>query len=140
MLRLHKNSDAFHLAKLSDQKFAQYTLTHFLFIHLIREVLDRDQLGRQFFSNPSAFINLNKGRERLRYCIDNIAKVLARTLDSEHRRRNKDDQFFDYKTELKNSKAVAEITDSVMLKYDVLVDDDSAKVFSDLWISSEDLV
>lgn len=129
-----------HLAKLSDRKFAQYALTRFFMVYLVREVLDKDSLGRKFFDNPSEFIDQPKGRERWRYCVDNISKVLARTLDNVYLRRNKDQEFFDYKGELRNSKSVADLNDDVMLRYDVLVDDDSAKTFSELWATSETAV
>jgi len=123
----------------SNQPFAQYSLTRFLLMYLIREALEVDKTGKLFCENPSNFINQNNGRSRLVYCVDKTATALARLLDNEVKRRN-EDGYFDYKRELKNRTSVHGLRSMVISSYQIIVDYGTIKPFSQEWLESESVV
>ena len=124
-------------SKITDKGFASYTLTRFVFIYFIRRVLESDDFGKKFIENPKEFVDAPKKRKRLLYCISTIANVLAIVLENEFNTRNQGDEFFDYKSELKNENKVEILTGNVLLQYNISRNIGFMKSFSELWKESE---
>jgi len=124
------------LALLENQLFARYTITRFLVLYLLREALEKDPLGKEFCLRPEPFVGSSKSRQRLDECLDRVAQVVLRILDSEVKRRDADPAApFDYKRDLKSSNSVREIASTVVSHYQIAVDSKLALTFSDGWKS-----
>ena len=124
------------LFKEENRLFANYGLTRFLILYLVREALDTDDTGRTLCRNPTPFIDKENGRDRIKGCMKNLVKSVIRPLDNEVTRRNKPPNVFDYKRQLKSSKAVDELCATVIGHYQVILDNGYAKPFSEQWEST----
>jgi hypothetical protein len=122
------------LELLENNLFARYTLTRFLVLYLLREVLETDELGKTYCLDPSGFINSPKKRTRLKECIDKISKVVVRLLNGEVKRRDADAKApFDFKRELKSPNSVRDIRSTIVSQYQIAVDGKLAPTFSVEW-------
>jgi hypothetical protein len=123
---------------LENQLFARYTITRFLVLYLLREALEKDPLGKDFCLRPTQFLKSSKRRAHLEECIDKVAKVVVRILDSEVKRRDADSSTpFDYKRELKSPNSVREIRSTIVSHYQIAVDSKLAPTFSGEWKKSK---
>jgi hypothetical protein len=98
-----------HLGKMENALFGQYGLTPFLAMYLLREALETDDVGKDFCKNPSEFLSQKNGSARIVKCIDVVSKTVVTLLDTEFTRLNADGAFFDYKRELKSTKAIQDL-------------------------------
>lgn len=122
---------------MTNQLFGTYRSTRFLIVYLLREILELDDQGKEFCSNPSAFVVNSTDRTRLRKSLLGIVKPIVRVLDNEATRRSEDpDRGFDYKRELKSPKAIQDIKGTVISQYQVILDNEYAPSFSSLWKES----
>jgi hypothetical protein len=124
------------LALMQNSLFAHYGLTKFLMLHLVREALITDSLGSALYQQPSAFLEQNKGQERIAYATGKLAQTLARVLDREVTRRSTPDPY-DFKRELKSQRSVVDLTSTVVAHYQIAVDSELAPTFSKLWEESK---
>ena len=113
--------------------FASYTLTRFLVLYLVREALETDPVGQEFFQNPSAFMKEENGRARLKECMESLVKSVIRPLDNEVARLSNLSEVYDYKRQLKSPKSVGEMRTTVIAHYQVILDNGYAPRFSDQW-------
>jgi hypothetical protein len=123
------------LSVLDDAVFANYTLTRWLVLHLVREALLTDAVGKSCFGRPSDFLSQPNGRVRLRECIGHITQTLVRALNGEVKRRS-DAGYFDYKKLLKNKEFVSEIRSKLIPFYQMAIDSALAKPFAKNWTDS----
>jgi hypothetical protein len=119
-----------------DKVFASYTLTRWLVLHLVREALIRDPLGKKCFENPKVFIEQQNGRVRLKACIGQIAQIIVRLLNAEYIRLTKSG-YFDYKKELKSKEFILKIGAAIVPGYQIAVDSKLCPSFADDWAKSE---
>ena len=123
---------------LKNQLFARYTITRFLMLYLIREVLETDPTGIEFCAEPDRFVKSSRRRKRFDESIEKLAKVVARLLDAEVKRRDGDPNSpFDYKRELKSPNDVRKLAGTIVSHYQLAVDGDLAPTFSSLWKKSK---
>ncbi len=123
--------------KMDTRRFANYPLTKFFLLYLVRLALELDEKGKEFIDKPLDFLNQNKGRERLKYCFKRIVKTLATILNSEVERKIKEKGFFDYKTELKNPASIRDLSSLLLTHYEIVINNNYDEPFSKLWIASE---
>jgi hypothetical protein len=122
---------------LENQLFARYSITRYLMLYLLREALDKDPEGKEFCSDPTPFINTKKKQVRVMECVDKVAQVVVRILDSEIKRRDADPSApFDFKRELKSPNSVREIRSTIVSHYQIAVDSKLAPTFSGEWKKS----
>ena len=125
------------LSLLDDTLFAHYTLTRWLALFLLREALLTDPLGKELFENPRAFLAETNGRERLRLCIAHVTQSVVRLVNGEIIRHKKAQQdYFNYKGDLKNKEYVANLRSKVIPIYQIIVDGGQTESFSRKWKSS----
>jgi len=125
------------LGLLENQLFATYSITRFLVLYLLREALEKDETGKEFCLNPAKFLNSAKKRAHLIDCVDKVAQVVVRILDSEVKRRDADPSApFDFKRELKSPNSVREIRSTIVSHYQIAVDSKLAPTFSEIWKKS----
>ena len=133
--------DAYHvvmekLELLEDQLFAQYVLTRWLVISLLREALITDEFGKRLYANPSTFLAEPTGRARLQECIAHVVLSLVRLLDAAIKRQKADQKYFDYKRDLKNREYVTGITAQIIPIYQITVDSQHTESFSAKWAAT----
>jgi hypothetical protein len=123
---------------LENGLFGRYSITKYLALYLLRELLEKDPMGKEFCTNPKKFTGSPALRARAGNCIDRIAKIVIRILNTEANRRDRDDAknqtgLFDFKNELKSPSAVRQIKDNIITSYQILADNNGAPMFSNLW-------
>jgi hypothetical protein len=121
------------LKTMSHALFADYTQTHYLFHYLTREALETDELGRQFILSPSEFVHTTDGRNRLKRAINPIVSALMRIMDADLKRRENENEEFDFKKDLKSKTKIGEIRSRVIPQYQMSVDSRMTLSFSNLW-------
>lgn len=117
-----------------DKLFAQYTLTRWLLLYLLREALLTDELGKKLFADPSAFLVAPNGRTKLRECVGHVTQALVRLLNGIiNRKTSSDAPYFDYKKELKNKEFVFSTKSQIIPNYQIVLDSRHTESFSDKW-------
>lgn len=129
--------DALTRRKLKDMKqvsFAGYSLTPFLFLYLLREVLEDDTIGSEFCRNPSSFVRSPNGRSRLRQTAEPIITALMSIVDAYLKRYLEQHRFpFDHKKDLKSPSRISEIRSVVVPNYQMSKDASFTVPFSSGW-------
>jgi AIPR protein len=126
-----------HLNLLQNKLFAEYTLTRWLLIYLVRNVLREDPLGRALCENPSQFISQPEGRHRLKECTSYLGKNMANLLNTDANNISEKTGYFDYRTELKKKDSIRQQTNSLVGLFKQIVLNKYAESFSDIWKKSE---
>ncbi|MBZ0293611.1 MAG: AIPR family protein, partial [Anaerolineae bacterium] len=121
---------------LDNQRMANYSLTNFFLLYLIRLALETDTSGKLFCQNPHPFISSVDGHNRLQDCIRSILQDLLIDLNHELRERDEAGNTFDYKRELKSPNAVRSIARSIVAGYEKQVARGRIPAFSDQWEDS----
>lgn len=125
-------------SKMDNRLFANYALTRFFLLFLIRGVLEIDKTGKEFIENPSHFLSQFKGRKRLQYCFKELSELLCETLNIEVGMITEEEDYFDYKTRLKNPKSVHSLSTILLSRYKREIRNPRYGLpFSQLWINSE---
>lgn len=122
------------LALIENQLFANYSITQFLLVYLLRRILETDEFGRVFCADTSRFTGTKKDQQALLAIIDKIAKAMIRIVNREVKRRDADlENPFDFKRELKSPSAVRKLESTVIATYQILADDDESLTFGNRW-------
>jgi hypothetical protein len=126
------------LDMIENKLFANYRLTHFFLLYLVRQALETDPLGKQFCANPAQFTSTKRDQALLLATIDKVAQAIVRIVNGEVRRRDADkDTPFDFKRELKSPTAVRKLETTGITHYQVLTDSDAAVTFEKGWKSAK---
>jgi hypothetical protein len=121
-----------------NQLFARYTITRFLMLFLLREILETDSAGLRFCGEPGYFVKSRKRRKRFDGCMAKLTKVVVRLLDAEVNRRDGDVKSpFDYKRELKSPNDVRKLAGIIVSHYQLTVDSNLTPTFTSLWKKSK---
>jgi hypothetical protein len=118
---------------MKNKSFAYYGLSRFLFHYLLREVLETDEAGRQFCQNPTEYVRQPDHRMRLAHSIEPIVAALMRLMDA-YLTRNPN---FDFKKDLKSPTKISDLRLFVVPQFQIAVDTEGAKAFSEQWQESE---
>lgn len=125
---------------IESQLFAQYRLTHFFLMYVLRQVLETDPLGKQFCADPAPFISTKKDRDRLVKSVSRVVQVIMRIVNGEVRRKDDEakqdpSKFFDFKSDLKSPNQVRALVTTIVTHYQVMADSDMAVTFEKAWKS-----
>jgi len=115
---------------------ASYRLTEYFLLYLLRQVLELDEVGKNFCASPGRFLHETGGREKLRICTERIVKDIIIDLNAEVREREEAKNPFDYKRELKSPNPVKEISRSIIPQYQKAVSRGRACSFGTEWENS----
>jgi hypothetical protein len=119
---------------IENQLFAQYGLTQFCLMYLLRRAIEIDATGREFCADPSPFTGTKKEQAQLAATIDRIAQTLIRIVNSEVKRRDANlESPFDFKRELKSPTAIRTLESAIIAHYQILADNDAARTFEKGW-------
>ena len=122
------------IALLDDRLFANYTLTRWVALYLLREALLTDPLGKQLFENPSSFFQEKSGRDRVKKSVAHVAQSVMRLLNAEiNRQKAAQPDYFDYKRNLKSKDYVAKLCATVIPSYQIVIDSNHTDSFSQNW-------
>lgn len=134
------------LAVIDNELFANYGLTKYLLLYLVREALQTSSTGQLLINRPIEFLSEPNGRKRIHVAIGKLAKSIARILNTEINRREKaiassiaDRKAvdpFDFKRDLKSPNTVRALQSTVISQYQVMVDSDFSPSFDALWTQS----
>ena len=86
-------------SNIKNQLIGSYRLTRYVLMYLLREALETDDQGRKLCREPSVFLLVPNGRERLRKAIEPVLGDLVIDLNAELRDREEAGNPFDYKRE-----------------------------------------
>ena len=73
------------LGLIENKLFAQYRLTHFFLLYLVREALETDALGKKFCENPAPFCSMHKDQARLLSVLEKIVQAVVRVISAEEK-------------------------------------------------------
>jgi hypothetical protein len=118
---------------LDDKLFADYTLTRWLVLYLVREALLTDDFGRKLYDDPSSFLSQPNGRKRLKECMSHIAQNIVRLLNGDVNRRKSASEYFDYKKELKNRDYISGLRSQLIPQYQIVLDSGHTESFQQKW-------
>ena len=121
------------LPSIKNQLFAQYRLTRYMLLFVIRVILENDPLHREILENPKRFVRSEKARNHFRQCIGKIVGDLVVDLNAEVEEFGDD---FDYRDKLRDSTWVAELSKKVSADHLKLVKRGRIKSFSQEWEKS----
>jgi hypothetical protein len=122
--------------KIENRLVANYQLTKFFLVYLLRLALELDNKGKEFIDNPSNFLKAPDDRTRLRSCFEKIIQTLSIHFNSAVKRKVEKDNFFDYKTELKKPELVKNLGSQLLEFYEIALSSGYAPTFSQLWDDS----
>lgn len=121
------------LPSVKNQLFARYRLTRYLFLYVVRVILENDPLSREILENPKRFVRTEKARNHFRECIRKIVGDLVVDLNAEVEEYGDD---FDYRDKLRDSTWVGELSKKVSADHLKLVKRGRIKSFEDEWKKS----
>ena len=124
------------IGDVEDRPFASYRLTQYLLLFLVRKALELDSRGKMFCQDPGRFLSELNGRKRIRTCCSRVTADIVIDLNAEFQDRKDSGNPLDYKRELKNSKAVRELSRSIIPQYQKAVSRNRAKSFGQEWDDS----
>lgn len=117
------------LSTLKNGLFANYTLTRYFMLFLLRQALEIDDEGRRFMHDPGIYF-LELGPENLYTVAKGILADLAIDLNAELDEREKAGNPFDYKRELKSPTAVRALSKQIIPSYEKAIRRGRATSFS----------
>ena len=120
-------------SNIKNQLIGSYRLTRYVLMYLLREALETDDQGRKLCREPSVFLLVPNGRERLRKAIEPVLGDLVIDLNAELRDREEAGNPFDYKREFKSATSVRELGRVIIPQYQKAVQRDRAASFGTEW-------
>jgi hypothetical protein len=126
------------LDKIENHLFGHYRLTQFLLLYLGRQILELDEVGKEFVRYPQRFVCKECDRQRLRSCMDVIFSDLVVDLNAEIKEMGEHGEPFDYKRELKSSNPVKSLAKQIVPLYKKAVTRGRASAFGTEWDDGKD--
>ncbi len=124
-----------HIDEIKNKPLANYTLTRYFLIYLLRRALETDKVGQTFCQKPHKFINAPDGRNRLKRCVAEVLEELIVELNYEVESRENGIPF-DYKRELKSQRDVKALGTTLIPSYERLVSRGRVPSFGEEWENS----
>lgn len=121
------------LPSVKNELFARYRLTRYLFLYVVRVILENDPLAREILENAKRFVRAQKSRDHFRDCIRKIVGDLVVDLNAEVEEYGDD---FDYRDKLRDSAWVGELSKKVSADHLKLVKRGRIKSFEEEWKKS----
>ena len=116
--------------KVEPQLFQGYQITGFMLLHLVSEVLSKEELGQQFYKNPESFCQTLEQEQNLFKSIHTIVEDLIVDLNGEFQDRGGEN--FDFKKSYKYPNLLKELTNDVLKAYRKLINRGRVESFSQL--------
>lgn len=126
------------LDNVEDRLFAGYSLTQFLVLYLLREVLELSESGgREFCKDPTPYVRANDGFERVNYTVTAIVHDIVKMVVATEGQMRADGSGFEYKKDLKTASKIGDFKTKVLPFYQTAVNSRFARPFRVIWKESE---
>ncbi len=122
--------------QLNNRLMANYSLTQYALLYLLKQALEEDEAGRDFVRNPGKYLSAPNGSDRLRSCVRKIIGDLVVDLNAELQEREEAGKPIDYKRELKSITAVKKLARDIIPAYQKAVKRNRAAAFGEEWEAS----
>ncbi len=116
--------------RIAGSLFAKHVLTRYFLMHVMRDIMDGDGVGRQVIEDPGNFVRSEDNRNRLFQCLGSILRGVIVDLNYELKDFGED---FDYRGRLREEKWIKEMTRKLVTEYQKDVDRGKILSFSDDW-------
>lgn len=103
------------IAEVQDDLIKKYGLTKFLFLHVMRRIMEKSDLGSEILDNPRQIVLEHSG------ALERAAKEILDLLVVDFNYyvgERQAEGYFDYKSDLKSEAAVTRITSELLKSYD----------------------
>jgi hypothetical protein len=117
------------LSSLKNQLAANYSLTQYFLLYILRQALEVDSEGALFIQRPDDILD-RVGSKQLQGIIENIVGDLIVDLNAELDERVAANNAFDHKRELKSPTAVRSLAKEILPSYEKAIRRDRATSFS----------
>jgi len=118
------------LPSVKNQLFARYRLTRYLFLYVVRVILEHDPLASDVLGNPEQFVRTKKSRDHFRKCMAKIVGDLVVDLNAEVEEYGND---FDYRDKLRDQTWISDLSRKVATDHLKLVKRGRIKSFQEEW-------
>lgn len=119
------------LVKVKPELFSRYQITKFFLLYLLAEVLESDEVGKEFCKEPKVFYETPKQQEILRKCIHIILGDLIIDLNAEFKERGEEN--YDFKTIYKAPNLLSSLKNEIVASYQKVVARGRVESFAQLW-------
>ena len=127
------------LVALNDQLAARYSVTPYFMMHLVKQALEMDEVGRSFCKDSGSFIT-GSSYDTVVSAVKAVSDDLVVDLNAEIAEREEKKNPFDHKRELKSATAVKSLCQSVLPPYQKAVNRGRATSFSEEWKNLNEVV
>lgn len=124
------------LYDMQNRLMAEYTLTRYFLLYLLRQALQTDPEGQKFCQDPTPYLQEPNGRERILLSMTKVLKDLIIDLNAELRQRDEAGNSFDYKREFKSPTAIRALERNIIPPYQMAVSRGRALSFAGEWRAS----
>ncbi len=115
---------------ITNSLLRKYVLTRYLLMYLIREILEKDTLGKRAIRNAKDFVRTEGKRNKFRKCIQTLLKDVMIDLNSEVEDAGDD---FDYRGKLRDEDWVFHLGKTIVTGYQKQVSRKRITSFSQDW-------
>jgi len=130
MCRVVADSITALLPNMENSLFAKYALTKYMVMHIVRQILEKDDLADELFSHPAQFVRDAADRARFRKCIDTIVADIIVDLNDELTAL---DDKAAYRDNLKTASWVRRLAGSVVSDHQKFLARKKVKSFAEEW-------
>lgn len=120
------------LEGLENRLAANYSVTPFFVMYLVRAALEADEIGKAFCQDPGQFVT-EKGYDSVVQAIRAVVDDLIVDLNAELEERAERDEPFDHKRELKSPNAVRALKAAILPSYEKAIKRGRAAAFGEEW-------
>jgi hypothetical protein len=121
------------LQRLDNQLFARYGLTRYLMLYILREILEKDQVGAQVATQPEQFVKDPALRQALKACVQSILSDMVVDINADLAEMTAKDPEFDYKSKLKSNEWSKLFSRGIISSYEKLVQRKRVESFEVEW-------
>ena len=118
---------------IENKLLAEYGLTRYFLLFLLREALEGDEMGKEFCKNPEALFKEPDGERRLTQAIKRVASDLIVDLNAEVKERKERGAMFDFKSDFKSPNAVRDLAKAIVPMFQKAVSRGRATSFEEEW-------
>ncbi len=119
-----------NIDNIDNKLIARYSLTKYAIMFIVRNILEKDELGIQLLQNPSDFLSDGTHIFKLIKAFGGVVDDIIIDLNGEVNDLGED---FDYKSKLRDEHWVKELSRNIVSNYQKLVNRKRIKSFKEEW-------
>ena len=124
------------IGKIDNKLIARYSLTKYVVMFIVRNILEKDKLGIELLQTPSTYLSNSEDILKLKKCFSVAVDDIIIDLNAEVNDLGED---FDYKSKLRDELWVKELSRSIVSNYQKLVNRKRINSLKEEWKQSEEL-